>query len=73
MSPRRSRRRSCSGCLAKGVLFVNIFDELHNAGKDDLLRVRWATPAALEFDPVFDLIAWDWDETVKWSLDLLNG
>ena len=52
----------------KGVLFVNIFDELHNAGKDDLLRVRWATPAALEFDPV----DWDWDETVKWSLDLLN-
>ena len=52
----------------KGVFFVNIFDELHNAGKDDLLRVRWATPPALEFDPV----DWDWDETVKWSLDLLN-
>ncbi len=52
----------------RGVFFVNIFDELHNAGKDDVLRVRWATPAALEFDP----IAWDWDETVKWSLALLN-
>ena len=52
----------------KGVFFVNVFDELHDAGKDDVLRVRWATPAALEFDP----IAWDWDETVKWSLDLLD-
>ena len=56
----------------KGVIFVNVFDELHDAGKDDLLRDRWATPLALEFDPVFDLIAWDWDEAAKWSLDLLD-
>ena len=56
----------------KGVFFVNVFDELHNAGKDDVLRVRWATPPALVFDPMFDLIAWDWDEAAKWSLDFLD-
>ena len=56
----------------KGVFFVNVFDELHDAGKDDVLRVRWATPPALVFDPMFDLIAWDWDEAAKWSLDFLD-
>ena len=52
----------------KGVIFVSVFDELHNAGKDDLLRVRWATPATLEFDAV----DWELEESVRWKLDLLD-
>ena len=31
----------------KGVSLVNVFDELHNAGYDDELRERWATPKPL--------------------------
>ena len=31
----------------KGVLFLNIFDELHRAGKDGALRKRWALPKQL--------------------------
>ena len=31
----------------KDVTFVNVFDELHEAGKDHALRVRWAVPKPL--------------------------
>ncbi len=31
----------------KGVVLANVFDELHNAGYDDELRERWATPQSL--------------------------
>ena len=32
----------------KGVFFVNIFDEMHDAGRDNVLRSRYATPHQLE-------------------------
>ena len=32
----------------KGVFFVNIFDEMHDAGRDDVLRSHYATPHQLE-------------------------
>ena len=54
----------------RGVVFVNIFDELHEAGKDAELRKRWAIPFHLEFDPVQ---GWDWDEFVERRLALLDA
>ena len=54
----------------RGVVFVNIFDELHEAGKDAELRKEWAIPFHLEFDPVQ---GWDWDEFVQRRLALLDA
>ena len=54
----------------RGVFFVNLFDELHDAGKDAELRKEWAIPFHLEFDPVQ---GWDWDEFVQRRLALLDA
>ena len=49
----------------KGVSLVNVFDELHNAGYDDELRERWATPQSLS--PPFNsyLPVGKWEELDK--------
>ena len=46
----------------RGVFLLNIFDELHKAGKDDALRVRWAIPNQLS--PPFEsyLPVGKWEE-----------
>ena len=55
----------------KGIYFINIFDELHDAGKDDVLRSRYAAPRQL--DPSFDYGALvehleDFSADVHWRL-----
>ena len=46
----------------RGVFLLNIFDELHKAGKDDALRVRWVIPNQLS--PPFEsyLPVGKWEE-----------
>ena len=48
----------------KGVFLVNVFDELHDAGYDDELRERWATP---KISPPFNsyLPVGKWEELDK--------
>ncbi len=55
----------------KGMFFVNIFDELHDFGWDNRLRVYWATPYQL--DATFDAGALieNWEnlsDEVRWKL-----
>ena len=54
----------------KGVLFVNIFDELHDAGGDDFLRSKYSTP--FQLSPSFDA-GKSWDEVVRDRLTLLDA
>jgi len=54
----------------KGVFVINVFDELHDAGQDDWLRVHRATPHQL--DPSFDT-GKSWEQTVRDRLALLDA
>ena len=61
----------------RGVFFVNIFDELHDAGLDEELRFRFSTPRQL--DPSFDYLypvddrEWVWEQIVRRRLALLDA
>ena len=61
----------------KGVFFINILDELHDAGLDEELRFRFYTPRQL--DPSFDYTYpvddqdWVWAEIVRRRLALLDA
>lgn len=57
----------------RGVFFVNIFDELRDAGYDEQLRSQFSTPRQL--DPAFDYdypVDGDWQDIVKYRLAFLN-
>ena len=45
----------------KGVIFVNILDELHDAGRDHVLRVYWAVPFPLDTSFDADLANENWN------------
>ena len=61
----------------RGVFFVNIFDELHDAGLDEELRFQFSTPRQL--DPSFDYTYpvdyqdWVWAEIVGRRIALLDA
>ena len=54
----------------RGVFFINVFDELHEAGQDSWLRVHRATPEQL--DTSFDA-GKSWEEIVRDRLALLDA
>ena len=49
----------------RGVFLINIFDELHDSGKDQALHSRWSIPEQLP--PSFDVISDYVDPTLVWG------